>query len=314
MSIAARIDVHQHLLPAVYLAALERHGLGEWAPQKWSPGGALAMMDEHEIATGVLSLSTPGSHLGDDAEGRQLARAVNEENAELVKDHPDRFGMFATVPLPDVDGALETIGYAYDELGTDGVVLLANSGGTYLGDKAFDPVLAELNRRAAVVFIHPSVLPGPAAGGVPPTLADFLLDTTRAAISLVLHEVPRRYPQLRIIFSHAGGFLPYAAYRIAELAPLVGAHSTPDALLDDLSAFYFDTALSASPTALPSLLAFARPGHVLFGSDSPYAPNATVGYFTSGLDAFAGLDPTGPKAVNRGNAETLLPRLAVLTT
>jgi 6-methylsalicylate decarboxylase len=310
MSDAARIDVHQHLLPPVYTAALERHGLGRWAPQPWSPAAALAMMDTHEIATGVLSLSTPGSHLGDDAEGRQLARAVNEENAELVKDHPGRFGMFATVPLPDIDGALETIGYAYDELGTDGVVLLANSGGTYLGDEAFEPVMAELNRRNAVVFVHPSELAGPPARGVHPTLADFLLDTTRAAISLVLHEVPRRYPQLRIILSHSGGFLPYAAHRIAELAPLVGADSTPGALLEDLSAFYFDTALSASATALPSLLAFARPGHILFGSDSPYAPDATVGYFTSGLDAFAGLDPEGHQAVNRGNAEVLLPRLA----
>ena len=113
MTAAARIDVHQHLLPPSYVAALERHGLGGWAPRSWSPAGALAMMDEHEIATGVLSLSTPGSHLGDDAEGRQLARVVNEENAELVKDHPGRFGMFATVSLPDVDGALEAVGYAH---------------------------------------------------------------------------------------------------------------------------------------------------------------------------------------------------------
>lgn len=311
MSSAARIDVHQHLLPRVYVAALERHGLGGWAPAAWSSAGALALMDSYEIATGVLSLSTPGTHFGDDTEARNLSKAVNEEHAELVKDHPDRFGMFATVPLPDVDGALEAIRHAYDDLGTDGVVLLANSHGTYLGDPAFEPVMAELDRRAAVVFVHPSQLPGPPAEGIHPALVDFLLDTTRAAINLVLHAVPRRYPNLSIILSHAGGFVPYAAHRVANLAHLVGHDADPAALLEDLSGFYFDTALSGSPTALPSLLAFAQPGHVLFGSDWPYAPEATVGYFTGCLDAFAGLDPAEHRAVNRGNAEALLPRLAV---
>ena len=152
---ANRIDVHQHLLPPEFLAALDRHGISAWAPAKWSVEGALAMMDEHQIATGILSLSTPGPHLGDNAEGRVLTRQVNERQAALVQSRPDRFGMFACVPLPDVDGALEAIRHAYDHLATDGVILLANSAGIYAGDPAFDPVMEELNRRNAVVFIHP---------------------------------------------------------------------------------------------------------------------------------------------------------------
>ena len=310
----ARIDVHQHLLPPAFIEALGRHGMAAWAPAAWSPEGALAMMDEHGIATGMLSLSTPGSHLGDDAEGRRLGKQINEYNAELVKGRPDRFGMFATVPLPDIDGSLEAIRHAYDELATDGVILLASNRGTYLGDPAFDPVMAELDRRSAVVFVHPTLLPGAPVPGIHPSLADFLLDTTRAAINLVLHGVPRRYPRLRIILAHAGGFLPYAAYRISTLANVVDPKVSAADMLDDLSAFYFDTALSGSPTVLPSLLAFARPGHILFGSDWPYAPSKTVGYFTGNLDAYAGLDEAAHAAINRRSAEALFPRLAARRT
>ena len=309
MESAARIDVHQHTLPPEFLAALERHGIGEWAPQSWSVAGAIAMMDAHEIATGVLSLSTPGPHLGDDAEARDLAKKVNERLAELVKDRPDRFGTFASVPLPDIDGTLEAIRHAYDDLNADGVILLASNRGTYLGDPSYEPVMAELERRAAIAFIHPGPLPGPAVPGVHPSIADFLLDTTRAAIDLVLNGVPRRYPNIRFILSHAGGFVPYAAHRIANLAHVVNGKVDATNVLDDLSTFYFDTALSGSPTSLPSLLAFARPGHVLFGSDWPYCPTETVSYFTQALDAYDELDRAGHAAIDRSNAEALFTRL-----
>ena len=310
MPSAARIDVHQHLLPPEFLAALARHGMSAWAPATWSAAGAIAMMDQHAIATGILSLSTPGPHFGDDAEARLLARQVNERLAELVKGRPDRFGMFASVPLPDVDGALEAVRHAYDDLATDGVILLANSRGTYLGDRAFEPLMAELDRRRAVVLVHPGPLPGPPVKGIHPSLADFLLDTTRAAINLASNGVLRRYPGIRFILAHAGGFLPYAAYRVAELSPIVDPAADANAVLEDLRKFHFDTALSGSPTALPSLLAFARPGQVLFGSDWPYCPTETVGFFTDHLDAFDGLDAAGHAAIARLNAEVLFPRLA----
>ena len=307
---AARIDVHQHLLPPEFLAALDRHGMSAWGQFPWSAEGAIATMDRHQIATGILSLSTPGTHLGDDAEGRVLTRQVNERLAGLVQGRPDRFGMFASVPLPDVDGSLEAIAYAYDHLHTDGVVLLTNTNGLYVGEPAFDPVMAELDRREAVVFIHPGPIPGPPAKGIHPTLADFLLDTTRAAINMVQNGIPRRYPRLRIILAHAGGFVPYAAYRISALSGVIDPKADQDAILADLSGFYFDTAISGSPTVLPSLLAFARPGHELFGSDWPYCPDKVVGFFTDTLDGYAGLDAAGHAALNRTNAERLFPRLA----
>jgi 6-methylsalicylate decarboxylase len=310
MSEASRIDVHQHLLPPEFLEALERHGMSAWAPAAWSADSALSMMDEHEISTGVLSLSTPGPHLGDDAEARILARKINERLAELVKSRPHRFGMFAAVPLPDIDGALEAIRHAYDHLSTDGVTLLASNRGTYLGDPAFDPVMEELNRRGAVVFVHPTHLGGAPVPGIHPVLADFLLDTTRAAINMVLRGVPERFPKLKIILSHGGGFLPYAAYRVANLANVINPQVSYPGVLDGLSSFYFDTALSSSPTALPSLLKFARPGHVLFGSDWPYCLDRTVAFFADSLDGYEGLDAAGHRAINRLSAEALLPRLA----
>ncbi|NSC19823.1 amidohydrolase [Streptomyces albus subsp. chlorinus] len=313
-----RIDLHQHLVPRGYREAFAAAG-GEHALPQWSPSAALAMMDEHLIATGVLSLSTPGTHFGDDAAARQLTERINDDHAELVKDRPDRFGMFATLPLPDVDGALAALSHAYDDLRTDGVILLANYQGTYLGDPAFDPVFAELDRRGALVLVHPAELPGPSIPGLAPPVVDFLLDTTRAAVNLVLHGVASRYPHVRMILSHAGGFLPYAAHRIANLTganelvtPRAGLHPGLDqeAVLEGLRGFWFDTALSGSPSALPSLLAFARPGHVVFGSDWPFTTPEGVDYFTSGLDAYPGLDAAGHASVDRGNAEALLPRLA----
>ena len=310
---ASRIDVHQHLLPPEFLAALERHGMSAWAPFKWSAEGALAMMDDHRIATGILSLSTPGPHLGDDAEARILTLQVNERIAGLVKNRPDRFGMFASLPLPDIDGSLEAVRHAYDDLSTDGVILLANNKGVYVGDPVFDPVMEELDRRGAVILIHPGPLPGPPAKGIHPSLADFLLDTTRAAINLTANGIKHRFPRLRIILSHAGGFLPYAAYRISSLSGVVNPRVDADAMLADLSGFYFDTALSGSPTVLPSLLDFARPGRILFGSDWPYCPEKTVGFFTDHLDGYDALDAAGHAAINRGNAEVLFPRLAAQT-
>jgi predicted TIM-barrel fold metal-dependent hydrolase len=190
------------------------------------------------------------------------------------------------------------------------VILLANTHGQYLGAPDVEPLLAELDRRRAVVFVHPSTLPGPRIDGIPPFAADFLLDTTRAAYRLVNSGAVRRHPNLKIILAHAGGFLPYASHRIAA-AIMAETHRSPSDVLEDLGCFYFDTALSGSPAALPSLLAFAQPGHVLFGSDWPYAPAIAVGYFTGQLDAYAALDAGGHAAVDRHNAAPLFPQFAV---
>jgi predicted TIM-barrel fold metal-dependent hydrolase len=263
-------------------------------------------MDARGVETAILSVSTPGVHLGDDAEARARAREVNECAAKVVHDHPARFGFFATLALPDVEGALAELAYALDTLRADGVVLLANSRGVYLGDPRFDPLFDELNRRRAVVFVHPSTLPGlEPLPGVPAFVADFLLDTTRAAIGLARSGTLDRCPDLKVILSHAGGFVPYAAYRVAIAASAAG---NPLEGMARLERFFFDTALSSSPTALPSLLAFAEQDHVLFGSDFPYAPASAVAAFARLYEDFA-LAEAQRASIDRGAAERLFPRL-----
>lgn len=303
-----RIDTHQHIVPPFYADWLAAKGItaGGLPIPKWSADGALDLMESAGVATGILSVSTPGVHLGDDAEARSMARQVNEFAADVVRRHPGRFGFFATLTLPDVEGALAEARYALDVLKADGVVLLTNVRGAYLGVPEWEPLMKELNHRKAVVFVHPSDLPGPGVEGIPPFAADFLLDTTRAAIHYAKSGCLERYSQLKVILSHGGGFVPYAAERISRICSSDGSN---EAGIARLRQFYFDTALSSSPYALPSLLAFADHSHITFGSDWPYAPKARSLHFAKMLDDFA-LPNELRSAIHRGNAELLFPRLS----
>ncbi|KOG07641.1 amidohydrolase family protein [Streptomyces viridochromogenes] len=310
MTEPARIDVHQHLVPPDRSRAMaDRAAALGWPAPVWDVQGAIAMMDRRSIATGLLSFPAPVAARDDPAAARTGARSVNEYTAEVVKDRPDRFGHFAALPLPDVDAALAEAAYALDELNADGLMVLSNVHGSYLGDPAFDPLWAELDSRAAVVLVHPTAPPVAPIPGLPSPLVDFPYDTARTALHLALNGVPGRYPRMKMILPHAGGFLPYAAHRFAVAARL-HPDSTPEGLLSDLRRFYFDTAISAGPAALPSLLAFAAPGHVLYGSDFPMLPEEWATGFDSGLDDYPHWEPEQLHAVNRGNAEILIPRLA----
>ena len=171
-----------------------------------------------------------------------------------------------------------------------------------------DPLMEELDARNAVAFVHPGALPGPAIDGIPPFAADFLLDTSRAAFNLVRNDVIRRYPRIRFILSHAGGFVPYAAHRMALAIAGETGRGLND-ILEDFRSFYFDIALSGSPAALPSLLQFAKRDHVLFGSDWPFAPSAAVSYFTAQFDKWDGLGADERTAIDRTNAQKLFERL-----
>jgi predicted TIM-barrel fold metal-dependent hydrolase len=304
-----RIDTHNHVVPPEYTEWLRGKGVlaGGLPIPSWDADTTLSLMDRHQIAAAVLSVSTPGVHLGDDGDARAMARHVNEYSAQMVRDHPGRFGFFATLPLPDVDGALTELDHAFETLGADGVVLLANHRGVYLGDRRFDAVFDELQRRRAVVFVHPSILPGlEGIDGIPPFIADFLLDTTRAAVNLARSGTLERCPDVRIVLSHAGGFVPYAAYRLAYAASPRG-----DAIhgLSLLKRYYFDIALSGSRTALPSLLAFTTPDHVTFGSDWPYAPATAVAGMTRMYESFD-IDKAAREQIDRGTAAGLFPRMA----
>lgn len=305
-----RTDVHQHLLPPFYRDALRTAGIteaGGRALPGWSPEQALDFMGNAGVTAAVLSVSTPGTtFLTGPAAAAALAHQINDYGAELTQQYPDRFGHFATLPMPDVERSAAEAARALDGLHADGVILLANAGGTYLGSPGQDPLFAVLDDRHAVAFVHPADLPGPSVPGIPPFATDFLLDTTRAAYLLVRNQVVRRYPNIRFILSHAGGFVPYAAHRMAMGIAGEDGTSIRDTLTG-LRSFYYDTALSASPSALAALLAFAQPGRILYGSDWPFAPATAVSYFNAGLAGHLAQTPLSD-AVSYGNAAALFPR------
>ncbi len=197
-----------------------------------------------------------------------------------------------------------------NELNTDGIVMLSNVNGRYPGEPEFEPIWAELDRRAAVVLLHSAqpLLPLPTNFAAP--LVDFPFDTTRAAVQLVLSRTTQRYPNLRIILVHAGGFLPFIAYRVAELARAFdGSWPAPEEILAESRRFFVDTALSASPAALPTITTFVPHDRILYGSDNPYAPAEVSGFFASSLDD-AAMPANEAAAINRDNALELFPRLA----
>ena len=314
---ASRIDAHQHILPPVYRRWLEDRGyFGGKRNPEWSLDAALEAMAQLGVGSAVVSVSRPGVYVADDArETVRMARLVNEFCAELKRDHPQRFGFYAQLPLPDVTASLIELAYALDVLGADGVILHTHVAGEYVGSDAWDPVMEALDSRAACVLVHPTNPDVEPLEDVPHGATDFLLDTTRAAINLVRKGAVRRFPRLRLILSHGGGFVPYAALRLATLTPTTGdrAPADPEAFVDDLRSLYFDTALASSRYSLPSLLAFAHPDRLLFGSDWPHA--ARDGRrdlrFTESLDAYPAIEDEARTAIDRGNALGLFPQFAV---
>jgi 6-methylsalicylate decarboxylase len=225
-----RIDVHQHVLPPFWVEGLKARK-SVHRPPAWTPEAAIAYMDSRQIAKGILSLTAPGLANWAADERRDMARQVNAYTASLATQWPGRFGNFATLPLPDLEGALLEIAHALDTLGADGVVLLSNYEGRYLGDTCFDPVWAELDRREATVLIHPTRLAMPELEGIPGPFVDFPFDTTRTAVDMVMKGVFQRHGKVRVILSHAGGFLPYAAQRFASCAATMPGQSDEQALM-----------------------------------------------------------------------------------
>jgi 6-methylsalicylate decarboxylase len=300
----------------------------------WTPGGTVEFMDRHGTAAAVLSLSVPGTHHGDDAKARSLARRCNEEAAEFVGRYPQRLGAFATLPVPDVEGSCAEARYALDVLKLDGVGFLASYDGKYLGDPAFDPILKTLDERSAVVVIHPNNHPSTAvvrqgiSPGIGNFLVEFLFDTTRAALNLLFNDTLHRFPNVRFILFHAGGTLPYVAWRVSEIAsrqmtvppwdtqypsPFMARHGrdlTAETVLSQLRLFYYETALAAGPQTFGSLMEVAAPERILFGSDWPYCPEVMTDDMIRALQSQKGLDEKQLQAIGRGNALRLFPRFA----
>ncbi len=321
MSVASRptrVDVHAHYLPATYRqAAIDaglQHADGIPALPDWDPAAAIAMMDSLHISTAMLSISSPGVHFGNDAAARALAREVNEVATRTAASHPGRFGFFASVPLPDVDGAIAEAAHAFDVLGADGVVLETNHGGIYMGDPRFDPLFAELDRRAAVVFLHPTSSHCPCCQtlslGYPRPLIEFMFETTRAVTNLLLTGTLDRFPNIRLIVPHAGAAIPVLADRIVGLAPAFLPMPVDSGhLFATLRRLYYDLAGYPLPRLAPALLQIADPTRIFYGSDWPFTPLPIVTRLADELDASPLFNAVTRHRILTGNAEALFPRL-----
>ena len=218
-----------------------------------------------------------------------------------------RFGYFATLPLPDVDASLSEIKRAYDELGVDGVTLHSNYDGIYLSDPRFELVWEELERRSATVFLHPTRPPMPVLPGAPSPLADYPADTTRSALDLILKGHRKKFSSTKVILSHGGGYLAYAATRFAELSASLSNDRDAEDFMNDIRSFYYDTALVAT-SGLPSLLSTIPSEHLVFGTDYPYASEKVCKVFTANLDKSAAVGAGVLQGINT-NAARLIPRL-----
>ncbi|WP_298283592.1 amidohydrolase family protein [Novosphingobium sp.] len=317
------IDVHAHFLPACYVAALDDAGLvtldrGMPIPP-WSKNMALAMMDRAGISKALLSVSSPGMAPFAKAQQRTLARAVNEAAARIVREKPARFGALASLPVSDTQAAVAEIGYALDTLGLDGFILETNHNGIYPSDLQMEPILAELDRRKALVLLHPTTPACPHCGlgdmirqrnPRPSPLIEFPFDTTRAVTEMLYSGTFARYPAIRFILAHGGGTLPFLAHRIAGFAthPAAGVAQgvTPATIIGQLASLWYDTALSASEAQLFGLRQLVGADRILFGSDWPFTPEVAVLGNLGALKSSQWLDPSELEGVLGGNAAALL--------
>jgi predicted TIM-barrel fold metal-dependent hydrolase len=313
---ALTVDVHQHFLPEFFWRETNEgaNPVGGITPPPWTKSTALAFMDDAGIDVAMLSISTPGVHVGDDRRARALARRCNEFAAQLVQARPDRFGSFATLPLPDVDGALEELSYALDILQLDGVLLFSNVQGIYLGDPRLEPVFTELERRAATVFVHPNPSPDPVAHrlGLPDSLIDFTADTTRAVAEMLYSNRFARTPSVKYIFSHAGGTIPYLAGRfgiVDEMRVIPGADARQTAA-ETFRGLYWDTALAFGDPVLHMLRSVVGLEHVMCGSDFPYFRRDLAVDCIAALNRTKELAPSERDAIMGGSALKLFVRLA----
>ena len=297
-----KIDVHHHIVPKEYLASLASVGIknavGEPFPQ-WDVESTIKFMDRQGIAVAITSISVPGIYFGNIDFTRKLARKCNEISARVVSQYPKRFGAFAILPLPDIEASIVELEYALDTLKLDGVVLFTNIGGIYLGDAHYEELFFELNRRKAVVFVHPNVPPLDAMPMIiKPAVLEFVFDTTRAIVNLIHRGATKRFPDIRFIFSHAGGTAPFITWRIT-----FGNKK----IINQLKRFYYDTAVSATPYTLSSLLNLVESTQILYGSDYSFLPERVVKLMNEGLQNYE-FDTEARTRIMQENALALFPR------
>ena len=304
----SKVDFHHHFIPARHLEAIVAQRESGRTPA-WSPERSIEEMDKNGIATSIVSLVQPGVWLGGIETSRRLARDCNDYGAKMIADHPRRFGLFAAIPLPDTEGSLREIEYAMDVLKVDGIGLMTSFEDKYLGDTAFHPVYEELNRRQAVVYVHPTQ-PKCCTGlvpGVTVSTIEYATDSTRTIASLTFSGTATKFPNIRWIFSHGGGTLPFLVGRFERLASERKDPYLKDGAAPQLKKFYYEIAQANHPGALDALLALIPLSNVIFGTDFPLRPAAEA---VEGVNNYAKLSNAQRRVIYRENAQRLIPRLS----
>jgi len=307
MAAPHRIDVHHHFVPPKYLTVVRQKRPMQPCMEAWTVQGSIEDMDKAGVATSMVSITLPGLHFGNSEEARRLTRICNDYAMEMARNHPGRFGLFAALPWPDVAGSLAEIAYALDELKADGIGLYTSYGNKWLGHPDFAPLFDELNRRKAVVYTHPVCAPCVQGliAEVNESIIEYGTDTTRAIASLLFTGSAARYPDIRWIFSHAGGTMPFLIERLVNLAKAPAyASALPNGLLHELKRFHYDTAQAANPSALGCLRTIVPISQVMFGTDYPY--RLAIEH-VDGLAA-CGFSAADLRAIDCDNARKLLPR------
>jgi predicted TIM-barrel fold metal-dependent hydrolase len=310
------IDVHFHLIPQFYSDAVYDAGKGPAIGRypDWTPELALALMDKHGIALSLLSLGQPGVGFLAAEAATAMARRCNDYSAELIARQPQRFGCFGLVPMHDIDAAIAEARYCLEVLRFEGISLFASYGEKFLGDAAFDPLLAYLDAQSAVVHVHPSLHPSSRSLDLPwpGFMIEYPFDTTRTAVNLLFSGALERFARIRFILSHAGGTLPYLAWRLS-VAPMIDKRlkaRTRAEIFAGLKTFWYDNALASGPQSYGALAQIAAPERIVFGSDWPFCNDAVVAEEVADFTAPDFLPPQTVAAIARDNALRLFPKRA----
>jgi 6-methylsalicylate decarboxylase len=332
MDVAAgrRIDVHNHFTSPGWFKELEAANLVPSARKGWNPAKTIEAMDKSGTATSLLSTGQAGGAFTPErlkqrgvtpaqaAEAiRRLAREANEYGTKMATDHPGRFVLMASLPMPDLDASLKELEYALDTLKAGGAFLPTSFVDKYIGEPAFTPLLEELNRRKVTVYTHPTdaaccigIIPK-----LPPNTIEYGTDTTRMIMSLIVNDVPNKFRDITWIFSHAGGTMPFLVERIVgsrgQLAETLTNEAERDSKLDQLRRFYYDTAQTANPVAMTALKQVAGMDRIVFGTDYPYS---TMVDHVEGLARCGSFDAQELERLYRGNSERFLPQGGAPTT
>lgn len=306
------VDTHHHFYPPAYVTRYRNEilavGPGFPTVLEWTPQQSLAAMDLAGVAKAIVSISAPGVWFKDATAARSVARNCNDYAADLVKAYPGRFGFFAALPLPDQAGSIAELRHAMDHLGADGIGLLTSYGGDYLGSAKFEAVMSELDRRSALVYVHPTGADccQNIASGVLEAALEFPFDTTRTIASLVSEGVFARHPNIRFIFSHGGGTLPFLIGRLASTLrarpQMVSLY--PEGIEAVLSRHHYDTVSITAKSSVAALKQFAPISQLLFGTDFPYN---SIAKQLAALSGF-GLSQAELGLVAGANADKMLAR------